>query len=161
MLREDIEEDQPFLTGMYVYIFFIYMHIILYIYMYIPCTRSPNFGRTVGFDPDSLGVEAEDVSNPLKPFELSRAWAHRVLDEFFLQGAPRLRGVRGLCPGDFLWSASFFRGLRSMAPCFVSGWFFITGFLIRILRSRGPCSGSIESMCFWGLSPRPSPQVPK
>ncbi len=28
----------------------------------------------------------QDVSNPLKPFELSKAWAMRVLDEFFLQG---------------------------------------------------------------------------
>ena len=29
---------------------------------------------------------AEDVSNPLKPFNLSKAWAMRVLDEFFQQG---------------------------------------------------------------------------
>ena len=34
-------------------------------------------------------MDAKDVSNPLKPFQLSRAWAHRVLDEFFLQGVPR------------------------------------------------------------------------
>jgi len=33
-----------------------------------------------------LFLHLADVSNPLKPFQLSRAWAHRVLDEFFLQG---------------------------------------------------------------------------
>lgn len=33
-----------------------------------------------------LFLHLADVSNPLKPFELSKAWAMRVLDEFFLQG---------------------------------------------------------------------------
>ena len=31
-------------------------------------------------------AQTEDVSNPLKPFDLSKTWAMRVLDEFFQQG---------------------------------------------------------------------------
>lgn len=33
-----------------------------------------------------LFLHLADVSNPLKPFNLSKAWAMRVLDEFFQQG---------------------------------------------------------------------------
>merc|ERR1719362_2315071 len=34
----------------------------------------------------NLFLHVCDVSNPLKPFDSCQKWAHRVLDEFFLQG---------------------------------------------------------------------------
>eukprot|EP00746_Dinoflagellata_sp_MGD_P072415 gnl/MRDRNA2_/MRDRNA2_293947_c0_seq1.p1 gnl/MRDRNA2_/MRDRNA2_293947_c0~~gnl/MRDRNA2_/MRDRNA2_293947_c0_seq1.p1 ORF type:complete len:168 (+),score=40.04 gnl/MRDRNA2_/MRDRNA2_293947_c0_seq1:38-505(+) len=34
----------------------------------------------------NLVLHTADVSNPMKPFAICRAWAMRVLDEFFLQG---------------------------------------------------------------------------
>merc|ERR1712194_3675 len=33
-----------------------------------------------------LFLHSADVSNPMKPFKICSAWAHRVLDEFFAQG---------------------------------------------------------------------------